>query len=228
MIELLSHINIRVNQKVFLKDPSSTELGKSIIIESIKLIEECGFEEFTFKKLATKINTTESSVYRYFANKHRLLIYLLSWYWSWLEYKLVFNTANVSDASLKLKIAIESLIDEDENFMINGYICLNSLLKIAISESVKSFLTREIDNQNEEGFFSSYINLCARLSKIINEVNPDYSYSNSLVAVIFEGIHQQKFFSLHIKSHSDFEVWEKNKMKDFFINLAIKTIKSNG
>ena len=37
-------------------------------------------EEFTFRKLAQKINTTEASVYRYFENKHRLLIYILAWY----------------------------------------------------------------------------------------------------------------------------------------------------
>ena len=49
---------------------------------------EIGFESFTFKKLAAKIESTEASVYRYFENKHKLLIYLVSWYWNWVEYRL--------------------------------------------------------------------------------------------------------------------------------------------
>ena len=74
--------------------------------QSILLIDEIGFDNFTFKKLGEKIGSNESSIYRYFENKHKLLVYLSSWYWSWMEYKLVFATANILDPKEKLKIAI--------------------------------------------------------------------------------------------------------------------------
>ncbi|MGZ5010791.1 MAG: TetR/AcrR family transcriptional regulator, partial [Methylobacter sp.] len=65
-----------MNDKLFLRDPEQSELGKKIILHSIQLIHKNGFEAFTFKKLAEAIGTTEAGIYRYFENKHRLLIYI--------------------------------------------------------------------------------------------------------------------------------------------------------
>ncbi|MEJ7912060.1 MAG: helix-turn-helix domain-containing protein, partial [Chitinophagaceae bacterium] len=67
-------LKIKMNEKLFLRDPEQSELGQKIIRQSIALIYEKGFESFTFKKLAEDITTTEAGVYRYFENKHRLLI----------------------------------------------------------------------------------------------------------------------------------------------------------
>jgi AcrR family transcriptional regulator len=65
-------IQINVGAALYLKNPDSTELGQKIISNSIFLIDELGFESFTFKKLSVKINAPESSIYRYFDNKFRL------------------------------------------------------------------------------------------------------------------------------------------------------------
>ena len=78
-------LKFRMNEQLFLRNPEESDLGRRIVSASIKMIGELGFEAFTFKKLATQIETTEASVYRYFENKHRLLVYLVTWYWSWLE-----------------------------------------------------------------------------------------------------------------------------------------------
>eukprot|EP01031_Cornospumella_fuschlensis_P000390 gene390-492_t len=77
-----------MNGKLFLRDPESSDLGRRIIRQAILLIAEIGFEEMTFRKLANQIGTKEASIYRYFENKHRLLVYLVAWYWQWLEYQL--------------------------------------------------------------------------------------------------------------------------------------------
>ena len=37
-------------------------------------------------QLAQKINSTEATVYRYFSSKHKLLTYILNWYWSYIEF----------------------------------------------------------------------------------------------------------------------------------------------
>ena len=82
----ISNIKFQISDKIFVKDPETSSLGRNILKESILLIDEIGFEEFTFKKLGQRIGSNESSIYRYFENKHKLLVYLSSWYWSWIEY----------------------------------------------------------------------------------------------------------------------------------------------
>ena len=89
-----------------------SDLGRSIISNSIVLIDKIGFEDFTFRKLANEIGSTEASVYRYFENKHKLLLYLTSWYWSWMEYRLVFGLANISSPIERLDRAIKILTED--------------------------------------------------------------------------------------------------------------------
>ena len=104
---ILSNITITVNDKLYVKNPETSALGKKIIENSILLIDEIGFENFTFKKLGEIIGSNESSIYRYFESKHKLLLYLSSWYWGWMEYKLVFASSNISDKNEKLNRAIQ-------------------------------------------------------------------------------------------------------------------------
>lgn len=66
MDQILANIKIQINSKLFVKDPETSALGKKIIQESILLIDEIGFDDFTFKKLGEKIGSNESSIYRYF------------------------------------------------------------------------------------------------------------------------------------------------------------------
>ncbi len=101
---LLENVKVQVHPKIYLKDPESSELGQRIIKHSILLIDAIGFESFTFKKLGKEIGSNESSVYRYFENKHKLLLYLSSWYWGWVELTLVIATNNI-EAPKNLKTA---------------------------------------------------------------------------------------------------------------------------
>ena len=89
MNHLLQNLHIQLNEKIYLKNPSSSDLGNRIVSESVLMIDELGLEQFNFKKLATRLNTTESSIYRYFDNKHKLLIYHVSWFWTWMVAKKV-------------------------------------------------------------------------------------------------------------------------------------------
>ena len=107
MKNLLSNIKIVVPEKIYIKDPETSNLGKRIIQHSIELIDEIGFDNFTFKKLGNRINSNESSIYRYFESKHKLLLYLSSWYWAWIEYQLVFETHSISNGTEKLEKALK-------------------------------------------------------------------------------------------------------------------------
>ena len=105
-------LTFKLSENLFVRDPQETELGRNIIQMSIKMIDKMGFEDFTFRKLAVAINSTEASVYRYFDNKHKLLIYLIDWYWTWLEYQVVFQTNNIKAPVERLKVCIKILAEE--------------------------------------------------------------------------------------------------------------------
>ncbi|HQZ24278.1 MAG TPA: TetR/AcrR family transcriptional regulator [Flavobacterium sp.] len=223
MEQLLSNIKIQVNEKLFVKDPETSALGKKIIQESIILIDDIGFDDFTFKKLGEKLGSNESSVYRYFENKHKLLVYLSSWYWSWMEYRLVFATSNYANPLEKLKKAIsivtETVEDDQKTLHINESI----LNKIIIAEFTKTFHTKEVDQENKEGFYYIYIRVINRLTAIISEVNPDYLYPKSLASSIVEGAMHQHFLKDHMQSITDCN--ETTSPTHFYFDLIEKLLK---
>jgi len=224
MINLLSNLKISVPEKIFLKDPESSALGKKIVEHSILLIDDIGFDAFTFKKLGVKIGSNESSLYRYFESKHKLLVYLSSWYWAWIEYQLVFATHNISSPNEKLEKAIEIVtqkIQQDSTFSHINEIILN---KIIINESSKSYMTKEVDAENQEGYFRIYKQLIIRLKDIISEVNPDYKYSSSLASSIVEGALHQHFLKDHFSSITDCDT--SVTPTEFFKNLVFNAIKA--
>ena len=92
-------------------------------------VNKLGFEAFTFKKLGKEIESPESSIYRYFESKHILLLYLTSWYWSWLEYKIVLKTMNITSSIEKLSSALEILTEVIEVDQSISYIDESKLAK---------------------------------------------------------------------------------------------------
>ncbi|WP_419212849.1 TetR/AcrR family transcriptional regulator [Maribacter sp. X9] len=228
MDELLQEVKIRVNDKLFVKDPESSELGKNIIQESILMIHDMGCESFTFKKLGVKIGSNESSIYRYFENKHKLLLYLTSWYWSWVEYQLVFATNNIEDAKDRLLRSIEIITretQEDSSFSHINEVLLN---KIVINEYSKSYLTKEVDIENKEGYFLIYKRLAGRLRDMIKAVNSDYQYPSSLASTILESALHQHFLKDHFSSMTDCN--SKVSPTEYLTNLVFNTLnqKFNG
>ncbi|WP_298304605.1 TetR/AcrR family transcriptional regulator [Flavobacterium sp.] len=223
MQNILSNIIISVNDKLYVKNPETSDLGKKIIEQSILLIDEIGFENFTFKKLGEKISSNESSIYRYFESKHKLLLYLSSWYWGWIEYKLAFATTNVSNPMERLKkgitIVTEKVEDDSTTLHINEAI----LNKIIIQEFTKTLLTKEVDEENKEGFFLVYKRVINRIIEMINEVNPDYAFAKSLASSIVEGALHQHFLKDHLKTITNCNA--SISPTDFYINLVENTLK---
>lgn len=225
MENIFSNFKIAINQRLFLKEPTSSELGKKIVHNSIDLIDEIGFEAFTFRKLGQKINSPEASIYRYFENKNQLLLYITSWYWAWMEYRLILETANIDSAEKRLEIAI-SLITENKktNLKIND-IDINKLNRIVISESSKSYLTKDVDKANKEGAYLNYKNFVQRIADIIIEINKQYKYPNMLVSSIIEGAHLQDFFGEHLPRLTNKQK-DKNYITNFYKQLAFQSIKN--
>ncbi len=218
------HIQIEIDSGLYIKNPDSSELGRKIISKSIELINEIGFELFTFKKLGLLINSPESSIYRYFENKHSLLIYLTSWYWTWTEYRLVFATANVDSAEERLKKSIDILT---EPVLVDNAIShVNEVLlsEIIFSESLKVYHTKNVDEENKKGCFKAYKGVVQRLSNLILEINPKFKFPHMLISTMIEGAHQQKYFAEHLPALTDISK-EENAIPIFFKTLIFSSIK---
>ena len=217
MKRLLSNIKIQVNENLYNKDPETSELGKKIIQNSIVLINEIGIESFTFKKLGVIIKSNESSIYRYFENKHKLLLYLTSWYWSWIEYQLVFSTFNLNNSLEKIERTIDVLtqsVTEDSTYDHINEVLLN---EIVISEFSKSYLTKEVDTENKEGYFSVFKRLITRIKEMIIEIDPEYPYPSSLASTVLEASLYQSFLKDHFPSITDCSSSEQTK--NFLVHL---------
>ena len=223
MDQLLSSISIRVNEAIFLKDPDSSELGRRIISGSIDLIDDLGIESFSFGKLAQHIGSTEASVYRYFESKHKLLLFLISWYWRWMEYKLVFATSNVQSPTERLERAVLLLTKPVDNDIAHSYVDVVTLGKIVITESSKVYLTKMVDEENKYGAFAGYKQLVSRVSDIIEEIDPEFKYPHMLISTIIEGAHHQRFFQDHLPRLTDVVPGE-DAITSFYVELMRKAL----
>ncbi len=222
MDHLLKSLKIQINEGLYIKDPETSDLGKRIVKESILLIDEIGFEHFTFKKLGVKIASNESSIYRYFENKHKLLLYLTSWHWGWLECQLVFGTNNMPNVKEKLKKAIKIVtwpVKFDATYSHIDEVKLNN---IVVNEYSKSYLTKEVDSENREGYFAIYKRLINRLSSMILEVDESYPFPKSLASNVLEGSLHQRFLKSHFPSLTNCS--EKQGPNSFFDDLVFKSL----
>lgn len=220
-------IRIKMNEKLFLRNPEDSALGKKIVKHGLLLINKLGFEEFTFKKLAAEIKTTEASIYRYFENKHRLLTYIITWYWSFIEYKVVFSINNIASPEMKLKTIIKLLVEEPLDKGLDAdFISESEAYKLVMWEGSKAYLTRHVSKDNKDRLFKPYKDLCERFSSIIKEYNPKYSFPHSLASTVLEMSHSQKFFLQNLPALTDFpKSNDDKKIIQFLESLLFNSIK---
>ncbi len=221
-------LQITMNEALFLRNPESSELGKNILKHSIQLIYKAGFEAFTFKKLAEDIGTTEAGIYRYFENKHKLLVYLTAWYWVWLEFQISFHTNNIKDPTVRLKRVIKLLATAVEDDEQTSYINESLLHQIIIAEGSKAYLTKQVGEDNKQQFFKPYKDLCAVIGNIILECSPKYKYPKSLASTIIEMAHFQNFFMNNLPSLTDFgKTKEESEIIAFLNDLVFTSLKKS-
>lgn len=191
---------VNIHSGLYLRDPKETILGQSILQYSIILIDELGFEHFTFKKLAAKINSTEASIYRYFENKHLLLVYLSNWYWEYMYVNIQSKTENITSPTEKLKIAIASILDsmtKNEKIL---YIDEDILHSIIVSQADKVYRIKEVTEENKNGFFLAYKKVVRFISDIMLEVDPNFPYARILASTLTEMPNQQLYYAKNLPS----------------------------
>ncbi len=220
-----SLLHIRLDENLYLKDPTISKVGRLILSEGLLLLNEIGLEEFTFKKLAIKIQTTESTIYRYFENKHQFLFYLFNFYWAWMEIGIVLATNNIESPKKRLEIIIRHLTIVVENDIRTPYIDEAILQKVIAMESSKTFLSKKVDDENKIGYFLQFKKLVGVISKVINEINPNYPYPNALITTLIESSFHQRFFGYHLPRLTN-DLHDEVNLIDFLTNLCFNTIEN--
>ena len=218
-------VTFKVNDTIYLRDPETSEVGKTIVKNAIDLIYKLGFEQFTFKKLATEISSTEATIYRYFENKHRLLLYILNWYWSYMEFLVMLKLQNMNSPKDKINAVIQLLTQELPNDSTSLGYNNTFLFQIVIAESSKVYLTKEVDEINKHEVYKPYKDLCTKIAAIFSEYNPSYKYPRSLSSSLIEASHYQQFFSNSLPRLTD--VTNKNKatfVSSFLEDLVFKAL----
>ncbi len=215
-------IKIILNERLYLRDPQETPLGQKIIQYSILLIDEIGFESFNFKKLAKGMQSTEASVYRYFENKHMLLLYLVSWYWEWINFLIDLNTRNIEDPNLRLRIIIKTIVSASKENPSIEYVNESVLHRLIIAEGSKAYHIKKVDEENKEGFFVNYKKLSEKVADVITEINSSFPYPHTLASNIFEMVNNHIYFALHLPRLTDVKVQDENfeeveQMLNYFV-----------
>lgn len=222
----MATLAFKLNEHLYLRDPQHTQLGQKIIQKSVEMIDHLGFEQFTFKKLAEAINSTEASIYRYFENKHKLLVYLISWYWHWIEYRIDIATGSMQNPSEKLRACLRLLAQEKKYDEAFEFVNEEALHRIVVAELDKTYQTKGVDDYNKEGLFGGFKSVNRKIASVILEINPSYEHVSSLVSTILVTGHQQLFFSEHLPSLTTIGTGQERytKLYKFMENVVFNAI----
>lgn len=221
-------LDLQINKNTYLKDPLSTDLGKRILDSSILLIDKYGFENFNFKKLAREVSSTESSIYRYFENKHSLLLYLINWFWELTSMRLDLAMLNVSDPLVKIENIIKTIIEASSANIDIPFIDEEVLHRIIVREGTKAYHHKSVDDDNDEGFFLAYKSLSEKISRVFLEVDPKYRYPNSLASTLIEVCNNNIYFAKHLPRLTDINFHQdRSKMEAELFDMLHSLIMSN-
>ena len=89
---------------------------------------------------------------------------------------MVLGLDGISHGLKKLEKAIEVLtqnVEEDSSFSHVNEVVLNKLI---INEYSKSYLVKEVDQENKDGYFTISKRIVSRISKMIQVVDENYPY----------------------------------------------------
>lgn len=214
------NLSFNINQNLFKKNPELSEIGKIIVKDSIELIHDLGFENFTFKKLGLNSGHTEATIYRYFENKQKLLLYLVSWYWFYIDFLIEFRLQNKFNKPDRINEVIDILTSDLTYEHFSSEINIEKLYQIVIREGNRVYFNSEVREINKNHLYKPYKDLCTRISDVITECNKSYPYPKSLSSTILEASHFQRFFSENLPKLTDVTAGNKK----FFTNLFLKDL----
>lgn len=195
-----SYIQIRPDPELYVRDPEGTELGRSILLDGLIVMDELGLEAFTFKKLAKRIGCTEVSIYNYFPNKHRLLQYYFQLYWLWLRQLCGRHAEKEVDPRIALEKLVETICGVWTEEVPVLPLDAKLLRKLVIEEGMKSYLHKNVDADNAKRLFLPYKELSAFVAERLQACRGDIPMPRSFATTLIEMAHSLPFAMEHLPS----------------------------
>jgi len=194
------HVHLRPDPSLSLKDPEATELGRSILTEGLVLMDELGLEAFTFKKLAVQMGSTEVSLYKYFPNKQRLLQYYFQLYWLWLRQVCGRHAELAKDPREALEHVVGTICGVWPKDRPPVHLDPHALRSLVINEGMKSYLHKNVDDDNARRLFAPYKELSAFVAELMVACRKDVPMPRSFATTVIEMAHSLPFAMEHLPS----------------------------
>ena len=216
------HIHLRPDAGLYLKDPEATDLGLSMLGEGVELMNEIGLEAFTFRKLAARIGCTEVSLYKYFPNKQRLLQYYFQLYWLWLRQVCGRQVELASDPKEALSSNVRAICGIWPRPVPVPQLPPKALRRLLIDEGMKSYLHKNVDEDNARRLFLPYKALSAFLAERLVACRSDVPMPRSFATTIIEMAHSLPFAMEHLPSLT--ELSQRKGMQHLADHLLHRTL----
>jgi AcrR family transcriptional regulator len=215
------HQHLRPAPALCLKDPESSDVGRALLSHGLDLMLELGLEAFTFRKLALRVGTSEVTTYKYFANKQRLLQYYFQLYWLWLRQAGAQEVERSSDPREVLAHVVEVLCGVWPRRLPPLQLDPAGLRKLVIAEGMKSYLHKNVDDDNARRLFHPYKELSAFVASRLVACRADVPWPHSFATTVIEMAHSLPFLMEHLPSLT--ELSSRKDLKQLAQHLLHRT-----
>jgi len=217
----MAHYHLLPDRSLHLRDPSASAVGARILAEGLVLMNDLGLETFTFKKLADRAGCTEVTVYNYFPNKHRLLQYYFQLYWLWLDTHCQQEGRLLKDPMERVRGDIRALCGLWPKNVLAAQLDPFTLRALVIVEGSKSFLHRNVDEDNKLKLFKPYKDLCAHIASELKACDKACKQPRSFATTLIEMAHSLEFAMHHMPALTELSGKRDRKhLAQFLIDLA--------
>lgn len=217
----MAHYQLIPDPTLHLRDPGTSAVGERILSEGLVLMNELGLEVFTFKKLTERAECTEATIYKYFPNKQRLLQYYFQLYWMWLDTHCQQEGRSLSDPWERVQGDIRSLCGLWAKDAMAAQLDPVVLRALVLVEGSKSFLHRNVDEDNKLKLFQPYKDLCAHIATELKACDRKCKQPHTFATTLIEMAHSLEFAMEHLPALTELSAGgSRKKLAEFLIGLT--------
>ncbi len=213
----MAHYHLVPEPSLHLRDPANSVVGRRILSEGLVLMNELGLEAFTFKKLAARVHCTEVTIYRYFPNKQRLLQFYFQLYWLWLG-TVDEQSGGALPPRKRLHGTIRVLCGMWPKDMLSAQLEPEALRELVVNEGSKSFLHKNVDEDNGHKLFKPYKDLIAQVAAELKACAPWLKSPLSFATTLVEMAHSLEFAMHHLPALTELSGKKDRKQLAAFLN----------